>query len=49
MKVLRAYRQQAVLKNEGSRLSFSEFSGTVEKTVNTDANYKTHSWTGNDL
>lgn len=49
MKVLKAYQQQAVLKNEGARLSFSEFSGTVEKTVHTDANYKTHRWTGNDL
>ena len=49
MKVLRAYQQQAVLKNEGARLSFLEFSGTVEKTVHTDANYKTHRLTGNDL
>ena len=31
IKVLRVYRQQAVLKNEGARLSFLEVSGIICK------------------
>ena len=31
IKVLRVYRQQAVLKNEGARLSLLEVSGTICK------------------